>query len=73
VLPLELKAEAGRISGSQADMLERLSKAGVAVAVCHGLDPALSTLEGWKLLRGKARTRLGNNANNLAEGALSRG
>jgi hypothetical protein len=33
-------------------MLDRLRKAGVVTAVCHGLDPALATLEGWQLLRG---------------------
>ena len=49
---LELKADAGRVSESQADMLDRLRKAGVVTAVCHGLDPALATLEGWQLLRG---------------------
>ena len=49
---LELKAEAGRVSESQGNMLDRLSKAGVVTAVCHGLDPALATLEGWGLLRG---------------------
>ena len=49
---LELKAEAGRVSESQADMLDRLDKAGVAIAVCHGIDSAIATLEGWQLLRG---------------------
>jgi VRR-NUC domain len=69
---LELKAEAGRVSESQADMLGRLGKAGVLTAVCHGIDPALATLEGWQLLRGKAQTRLDDNANNLAASALPR-
>jgi hypothetical protein len=69
---LELKAEKGQLSAAQSEMLERLSKAGVVTAVCHGLDPALATLEGWGLLRGKAQTRLSDNANNLAAGALPR-
>jgi hypothetical protein len=49
---LELKAEDGRVSPAQAEMLDRLAKAGAVTAVCHGLDPALATLEGWELLRG---------------------
>jgi len=49
---LELKAESGRVSESQADMLERLSNAGVATAVATGIDEAVATLESWQLLRG---------------------
>jgi hypothetical protein len=49
---LELKAEAGRVSQSQADMLDRLGKAGVTTAVCHGIDLAVAKLEDWGLLRG---------------------
>jgi hypothetical protein len=49
---LELKSETGRVSSSQSDLLDRLRKAGVATAVCRGLDSALATLEGWGLLRG---------------------
>src|SRR5262245_24158001 len=49
---IELKANGGRVSDAQADMLERLGKAGVATAVCHGIDQALAALETWKLLRG---------------------
>ena len=49
---LELKADAGRISESQADMLDRLGKAGVTTAVATGIDEALAALEGWQLLRG---------------------
>jgi hypothetical protein len=70
---LELKAEGGRASDAQVEMLTRLKDAGVLTAVCHGLDPALATLEGWQLLRGKAQTRLHDNADNLATGALPRG
>jgi len=52
---LELKAESGRVSESQATMLDRLGKAGVAVAVATGIDEALAALEGWQLLRGAVR------------------
>jgi hypothetical protein len=51
---IELKAETGgRLSESQIEMLARLDRAGVFTAVCHGLDPALRTLERWQLLRGR--------------------
>jgi hypothetical protein len=53
---LELKAGAGQVSSAQVEMLNRLANAGVATAVCCGLDSALVTLEGWELLRGKAQT-----------------
>ena len=52
---LEVKAEKGRLSDAQSEMLDRLNKAGVVTAVCHGLDPALATLEGWGLLRGSVQ------------------
>ena len=53
---LELKADAGgRVSESQADMLDRLGKAGVLTAVATGIDSALATLEGWHLLRGSVQ------------------
>jgi hypothetical protein len=51
---IELKADAGKLRESQADMLRRLSEAGVDTAVCHGLDEAIACLERWELLRGKA-------------------
>jgi hypothetical protein len=54
---IEIKSETGRVTDAQSEMLDRLSKAGVATAVCHGLDPALATLEGWQLLRGRAQRR----------------
>lgn len=50
---IELKPIGGRPSDAQLDMLDRLSGAGVIVAVCYGLDRALATLESWKLLRGR--------------------
>ena len=52
---IELKAEGGRTSDAQVEMLTRLKDAGVLTAVCHGLDPALATLEGWQLLRGSVQ------------------
>jgi hypothetical protein len=45
---LEIKADDGRVSPAQTEMPDRLAKAGVVTAVCHGLDPALATLEGWQ-------------------------
>ena len=65
---LELKAEGGRTSEAQVAMLTRLKDAGVLAAVGSGIDNALAILEGWGLLRGKAPTRLSDNANNLATG-----
>ena len=49
---LELKAAAGRVTESQREMLDRLSKAGVFTAIARGLDHALAILEDWQLLRG---------------------
>jgi hypothetical protein len=55
---IELKAQPGRVvSESQAEMLRRLSDAGVAVAVCYGVDEAIGCLERWGLLRGRASIR----------------
>jgi hypothetical protein len=51
---LELKADAGRVSESQADMLRRLDQAGVITAAAAGLDEAVRQLETWNLLRGHA-------------------
>jgi hypothetical protein len=45
---LELKSETGRVSTAQAEMLDRLSGAGVTTAVCRGIDQALRCLEGWQ-------------------------
>jgi hypothetical protein len=52
---MELKAEAGRITETQLEMLNRLSQAGVLTCVCHGLDKALAVLEAWQLLRGRCQ------------------
>lgn len=48
---LELKTRKGRVSAAQAEMHARLAAAGAPVAVCHGLDQALATLERWGVLR----------------------
>jgi hypothetical protein len=50
---LEVKAEDGRTSEAQLEMLERLSQAGVFTAVAHGLDRAVAILEAWELLKGR--------------------
>jgi hypothetical protein len=67
---LELKAEGGETTPAQIEMLTRLKDAGVLTAVGTGIDNAIAILEDWGLLRGKAQTRLDNDANNLAAGAL---
>jgi hypothetical protein len=54
---LELKSESGKLSKDQAAMLERLAKAGVVTEVAYGLDEAIKTLEGWRLLNGRAYTK----------------
>ena len=50
---MEIKSEDGRLSEAQAEMINRLDKAGVFTAVCHGLDRCLACLEAWALLKGK--------------------
>jgi hypothetical protein len=52
---LELKSEDGKATDSQIEMLNRLGAAGVATAVCHGIDQAVRCLESWRLLRGKVQ------------------
>ena len=54
---LELKAEGNKATDSQIAMLDRLGEAGVATAVCHGIDQAVTCLESWRLLRGKCSDR----------------
>ena len=51
---MELKADTGRVTPIQYEVLGRLEKAGAYTAICHGLDPAIRVLEAWGLLRGKA-------------------
>jgi hypothetical protein len=48
---LELKADGGRLSTEQRNVLDALRRAGAIVAVATGLDEALRTLESWGLLR----------------------
>lgn len=50
---LEIKAERGRLSEHQTEMLSRLDRAGVSIAVCHGLDASIKCLEEWHLLKGR--------------------
>jgi hypothetical protein len=50
---LELKADGGRITKAQVEMLTRLKDAGVATAVAHGIDQALAFLQEWGLLCGR--------------------
>jgi hypothetical protein len=47
-----LKAQSGQVSEAQAEMLDRLRRAGVFTCVAHGLDRALAVLEAWGLLKG---------------------
>ena len=49
---LELKAPKRPATEAQLKFLADMEKAGVHTALCHGLDPALRTLERWGLLRG---------------------
>ena len=50
---MELKIVAGgRAQAEQKQFLLDISGAGGIAAVCHGLDEALATLEGWGLIRG---------------------
>ena len=51
---IELKADSGRVSESQAEMLRRIDQAGVITAVAIGLNNAIRQLEDWSLLRGRA-------------------
>jgi VRR-NUC domain len=50
---LELKAPGGRLSAAQKEFLARFAEAGGHTAVAEGLDAAVRTLEGWKLLNGR--------------------
>jgi hypothetical protein len=51
---LELKAEGGRPTAEQLAFIAGINAAGAFGAVATGLDQALSCLEAWKLLVGKA-------------------
>ena len=50
---IELKAEGGRVTEAQVEMLTRLKDAGVLTAVCHGVDRAIEVLQEWQLLKGQ--------------------
>lgn len=51
---LELKAQGGRVSDAQREMLAALEAAGVATAVAYGLDEALAIFERWGVIRPSA-------------------
>jgi hypothetical protein len=51
---LELKAEGGRATDKQLACIAALREAGAFAAIVEGLDRALSCLEAWGLLRGRA-------------------
>ena len=51
---VELKAEGGRLSETQEQVLIRLREAGAMATHAHGLDQAVRILEGWQLLRGRS-------------------
>src|SRR5262245_4309278 len=51
---LELKAEGGRLTKAQEQMLIDLRAAGAMATHTHGLAPARAVLEQWGLPRGKA-------------------
>src|SRR5262245_40544452 len=50
---VELKTDSGRTTPAQIAMMTRLKDAGVATAVAHGIDEAITTLERWQLLKGR--------------------
>jgi hypothetical protein len=51
---VELKAEGGRLSLAQEQVLVKLREAGALATHAHGIDQALRILEGWNLLKGRA-------------------
>ena len=51
---MELKADTGRVTPHQHEVLGRLENAGAYTAICFGLDPAIRVLEAWGLLKGRA-------------------
>jgi hypothetical protein len=53
---LELKAESGRVSETQAVCHKRLRDAGARVAVAVGVDQAVQQLTAWGLLRPSTST-----------------
>ncbi len=51
---LELKADKGRLSEAQSQVMGEIERAGARWGMAIGLDAALLLLEGWNLLRGRA-------------------
>jgi len=51
---LELKAEDGRPTAKQIEAIAAMEAAGATVAIATGLDAAISQLETWGLLIGRA-------------------
>jgi hypothetical protein len=54
IYALELKTKDGRATAEQVEFIHRINDAGGYGAIAYGLDAALSCLEAWKLLLGKA-------------------
>jgi hypothetical protein len=54
VFAMEIKAEGGRATPKQLDVLAALREAGAFTAIAEGLDRALACLTAWGLLRGRA-------------------
>lgn len=52
---LELKTLTGKLTSDQTATMAALEASGTIVGVAYGLDDALTTLETWGLLRGKAK------------------
>jgi len=50
---LELKAERGKVSPAQAEIITAVREAGGMAEVATGIDETISILEGWQLLKGK--------------------
>src|SRR5262245_38882537 len=50
---LELKAERGRLSPTQATAHVLLRQAGAVIKVATGIDEAIDALEGWDMLKGR--------------------
>lgn len=51
---LELKAKGGRATPKQLEAIAAMEAAGAFTAIAEGLDRALSCLEAWGLLKGRA-------------------
>lgn len=51
IFGLEIKSACGRLGTSQRNCLDAMADAGAHVAVVHGLDEALTTLEFWGVIR----------------------